>query len=67
MFFYYYLKCVCYCRKHPSQGKNMGTARAKVLFLLRVQMRQKVCKHASYRKAALVICLVVHLNSLILN
>lgn len=63
MFFYYYLKCVCCCRKHPSQGKDMGIAGAQGLFLLCVQMRQEVCKCASYRKAALV----VHLNILTLN
>lgn len=65
--FYFYLKFVCYCRKHPSQGKNMGTAGAKVLFLLCVEMRQKVYELASYTKVAPVIHFVVLLNILTPN
>lgn len=67
MFFYYYLKFLCCCRKHPSQGKNMGTAGAKVLFLLCVQMSEEVYKLASYRKIALAFCFVVFLNILAPN
>lgn len=45
----------------------MGTAGAGGLFLLCVQMRQEVYKHASSKKVALVICFAVFLNILTPN
>lgn len=52
-----------YCKKHPSQGENMGTVGAKVLCLLHVQMSQEVYELVSYRKVTLVISFVVFLIS----
>lgn len=67
MFFYYYVKLVCYCRKRSSQGKPVGAARAEVLILLCVQMRQEVFKLSSHRNVALAIRFGVFLNILTPN